>query len=86
MNADGYIGVNGSISGSNLFAYCDNNVVQRFDPFGYDAIVLYDSYFVTHIGMIVQDEEGVWWHYYWGVSGLTNKFLCIFYSMSRGKL
>jgi len=34
LNADGYINANGTISGYNMYAYCDNNPVMRVDQNG----------------------------------------------------
>ena len=36
---------------------------------GYDAIILLDTNFPTHIGIVVEDENGIWWHFYWGAAG-----------------
>ena len=37
VNADGILGVNNDMSTYNLFAYCSNNPVNRFDPSGFKA-------------------------------------------------
>ncbi len=34
INADGIIGANGGLQGYNLFAYCNNNPVMGYDPYG----------------------------------------------------
>jgi len=34
LNADGIVGANGGIQGYNLFAYCNNNPVMGYDPYG----------------------------------------------------
>ena len=37
LNADGLLGANGDILSYNLFAYCSNNPVNYYDPFGCSA-------------------------------------------------
>ena len=49
-----------------MFAYCLNNPVKYGDHRGTDAVVLYDEDNAGHIGIMVQDEDGTWWHFYWG--------------------
>ena len=66
LNRDAVIGANGSIVGYNSFAYCDNNPVIKYDPTGYDAVVLTDTTLHGHTGIMVQDEDGTWYHYFWG--------------------
>ena len=51
-----------------MFAYCNNNPVNMVDSKGNDAVVLYDESYYGHNGMLVQDEDGNWWHYYWGAA------------------
>ncbi len=68
LNADAIIGANGGIIGYNAFAYCNNNPVMKYDPSGYDAIVLTNDGAAGHTGIMVQDEDGVWYHFYWGAS------------------
>ena len=61
-----------------MFAYCLNNPVCFGDFSGQDAVILYDEDFVGHIGALIQDEDGNWWHFYWGPLGKTAQFLCAF--------
>ena len=68
LNADGIVGANGGILGYNMYAYCNNSPVVHFDPSGYDAIVITDIGGVGHMGILVQDEDGQWYHFYWGSS------------------
>lgn len=68
LNADGIVGANGGIIGYNMFAYCSNNTVMFIDPSGYDAIILTNDGVSGHMGIMVEDEEGNWWHFYWGAS------------------
>lgn len=61
-----------------MFAYCGNNSLVFFDPFGCDAVILFDSSSVGHIGLLVQDGDGKWHHYYWGsvYAGKSSSFKC----------
>ena len=59
-----------------MFAYCLNNPVIYGDYRGYDAILLLDKANVGHMGIMVQDSEGNWWHFYWGTSSLGRRILC----------
>ena len=43
---------------------------------GYDAILLLDKDNVGHMGIMVQDSDGNWWHFYWGTSSLGRRILC----------
>ena len=72
MNADSatMIGANGKLASNNLFTYALNNPTMLTDPNGYDAIVLAKTAGIPpHMGALIQDEDGNWWHFYWGVSG-----------------
>ena len=67
INADE--GNTDSICGNNLFAYGDNNIINRADFDGRDAYILVNENlmgFLGHIGLLVEDEDGNWWHFYWG--------------------
>ena len=55
--------------GCNLFVYCNNSPVCYFDLTGEDAIWLQDKDAVGglgHSGLLLQDENGQWLHFYWG--------------------
>ena len=53
-----------------MFCYCLNNPVNMVDTDGTDAVVLSDNSSCTHIGALIQDGNGDWWHFYWGASHL----------------
>ncbi len=58
-----------SIFGTNMFAYCNNNPVNRLDPEGTDAIWLQDLdgvYYMGHTSLLIEDALGVSWFTYWG--------------------
>ena len=61
-----------------MFAYCLNNPIVYGDYTGCDAILLLDTDNVGHMGIMAQDGEGTWWHFYWGTSGLYRRVLCAF--------
>ena len=65
INADGQLNKD-SANGFNQFAYCNNNSVNLIDLTGTDAIVLVDTDSLGHIGALVEDINGNWWHFYWG--------------------
>lgn len=50
-----------------MFAYCLNNPIIFGDFTGEDAVILLDNDAPTHIGIMAQDANGNWWHFYWGV-------------------
>ena len=58
--------------GYNLFSYCYNSPITFEDKFGEDAIWLHDKnavYGAGHTGLLIQDAQGTWYHFYWGNSG-----------------
>jgi len=72
LNADKYASTGQGILGNNAYAYCNNNAVNAFDPVGEDAIWLQDKDAVLgfgHTGLLIQDANGVWYHFYWGNTG-----------------
>ena len=38
--------------------------------------MLYDKDSLGHIGILAQDLDGNWWHYYWGSRGTWNRVMC----------
>ena len=65
-----------------MFAYCLNSPIIHADYSGTDAIVLFDEDTLGHIGVMAQDDEGTWWHYYWGTKGgkegIAARIMCLF--------
>ncbi len=68
INADIYASSRKGLHGYNFFAYCLNNPAKHADYNGLDAIVLCKDGPIGHTGIMVQDENGVWWNFYWGAS------------------
>jgi len=73
LNADGLI--QNGLSNVNLFAYCRNNPVMYGDFTGYDAVLLVDKDLCGHIGILIQDDDGIWYHFYWGASKISLRLL-----------
>ena len=65
INADSLASTGQGILGYNMFAYCLNNSTNLADYTGKDAIVV--SY-GGHLGILVEGEDGNWYHFYWGAS------------------
>ena len=68
ISADPVLDTSNAI-GCNMFAYCDNNPVNKVDYTGEDAIWLQDKDGVLgfgHTGLLIQDADGTWLHFYWG--------------------
>ena len=78
LNADALVSTGQGILGNNMFAYCLDNPIKYGDDSGFDAVVLYDEDNVGHIGALIQDEEGNWWHFYWGTTGIFVRVCCAF--------
>ena len=69
ISPDVYISTGQGIIGYNMFAYCNNNPVNMIDLFGCDAIWIQEKNSAKgqgHSGLIVQNENGDWWYFYWG--------------------
>ena len=52
-----------------MFAYCNNSPVILADKHGSDACIVINDDSAAgfgHVGFLVDDEEGNWWHFYWG--------------------
>lgn len=59
-----------------------NSPINYVDYRGMDAVVLFDQDALGHIGIMVQDEDDIWWHYYWGTEGgmvnFPTRIMCVF--------
>lgn len=63
--------------GHNCYTYCLNNPGNYKDSDGDDAILLLDDQFPGHIGLLIQDENNQWWHFYWGAANGLPRLLCV---------
>ncbi len=69
LNVDIYASTGQGFVGTNTFAFCNNNPINYCDPSGEDAIWLQDTdavYGAGHTGLLLEDADGNWWHFYWG--------------------
>jgi RHS repeat-associated protein len=66
ISADVLLSTGQGVLGHNCYAYCLGNPVGMRDNNGNDAVILVDDEGVGHIGALVQDKNGNWWHFYWG--------------------
>ena len=74
INADILVSTKKVDIGCNIFAYCNNNTVNYCDKNGFDAIWIQESKSAKengHSGLMVQDEEGNWFFFYWGPTDET---------------
>jgi len=72
LNADVFYSTGQGFTGYNTFVYCNNRPIISADYNGYDAIILLNEDGITHLGIMVQDESGTWWHFYWGASSFSS--------------
>ncbi len=61
----------------NLYCYTGKNLINKVDQAGKDAIWIQERYSANnagHSGLLVQDEQGVWYYFYWGrdINHLSN--------------
>jgi len=68
INADSYQSTGQGILGTNMFVYCLNNPAVFLDSEGTDAIIVTNIGITGHLGILVEDEDGIWYHFYWGAS------------------
>ncbi|MGM9602723.1 MAG: RHS repeat-associated core domain-containing protein [Faecousia sp.] len=71
INADAFASTGQGVLGSNMFAYCLNNPVNFYDSDGKDAVWIQESDSASgfgHSGLLIQDENGEWWYFYWGAT------------------
>ena len=78
INPDAYASTGQGILGANMFAYCGSSPNIFTDHGGTDAVILYDSTFPGHIGALLEDSDGHWYHFYWGTSKGISRWLCAF--------
>ena len=63
-----------ALAGLNWYTYCANNPIAYADPLGLDAILISkklefeaaEALGIEHMGAFFQDENGIWYYFYWG--------------------
>ena len=74
ISPDVYISTGQGIVGNNMFAYCNNCPVNMLDSLGNDAIWIQEGKtlgILGHSGLMIQDNTGTWWYFYWGTAKIT---------------
>ena len=73
LNADVYCNTGNSVLSTNMFAYCENNAVMKYDVTGKDAWWIQSPnsvdlgiYKAGHTSLLIQEKPGFWWYLYWG--------------------
>ena len=83
INADALVSTGTGVSGYNMFSYCNNNPIIFFDSNGKDAIILHNGdYVVGHIGALIQDADGNWYHFYYGAKNPIDCILSILFHVN----
>lgn len=77
INADAYASTGQDFLGNNMFVYCLNNPCNHIDLLGSDAVILYDRNLPGHIGLLIQDKNGNWYHFYWGTPDNWTRYISI---------
>ena len=72
INADGLINCINIVQ-NNLYTYCKNNPIKYIDYNGLDAVIVLDSNGPGHIGILIENSNGEWGHFYWGAADLSVK-------------
>ena len=69
INADVFVSTKKTGLGCNMYAYCFNNPINYCDSAGTDAIWIQEEDSASgqgHTGLMVQDDNGNWFFFYWG--------------------
>ena len=69
INGDALVSTGQGLLGNNMFAYCLNDPVNCFDDDGRDAVWIHETDSAGgfgHSGLLIQDDEGNWYFFYWG--------------------
>lgn len=76
LNADVYFDTeSGSPLSTNMFAYCENSFLYKIDINGEDACWIQSSSGPGHTSLLLQDNIGGWWYFYWGPNNIQMLFL-----------
>ena len=79
INADVYCDtLSGSLLSANMFAYCENCPLLRYDKNGKDCWWIQahaDVHLMGHTSLLIQEKPGYWWYFYWGDKSIQLLFL-----------
>ena len=70
VNADITVATGQRFIGNNMFPYCINNPTNYLDSEGTDAVWIQEEENVLtmgHTGLLVENEDGDWYFFYWGM-------------------
>lgn len=68
INADDRICISNKLTFTNAYSYCCGTPVNTKDSSGTDAIWLLSGAGCTHVSLLIQDENGTWYYYFWGAN------------------
>ena len=77
LSADVMLSTGQGVLGHDTYAYCLNNPVSMLDDGGEDAVLLVDEEGLGHIGIMIEDSDGNWWHFYWGSKPGLSYIACV---------
>ena len=86
INADGYVNANGTLTGFNMYAYCDNNPVILVDYTGESAylVIDYDELPIAgHALVFFEDANGVWYRSEVGKHSDFNMYFAVFFPFRK---
>ena len=70
LNADVYCDTeSGTPLSTNMFAYCENNAINKSDDEGKDAWWIQSPNSANgkgHTSLLLKEKSGYWWYFYWG--------------------
>ena len=79
LNADVYCDTGTSTPlSTNMFAYCENNAINKSDDEGKDAWWIQSPNSANgkgHTSLLLKEKSGYWWYFYWGPSSIQLLFL-----------
>lgn len=79
LNADVYCDTeSGTPLSTNMFAYCENNAINKSDDEGKDAWWIQSPISANgsgHTSLLLQEKSRYWWYFYWDPSSIQLLFL-----------
>ena len=79
INADVYCDTqSGSPLSTNMFAYCENCSLMKYDENGKDCWWIQahaDVHLMGHTSLLIQEKPGYWWYFFWGDKSVQLLFL-----------